>query len=489
MAPSEQQRLTSLMRRCWPPLAEREGYVRSAVFFEGGPMRLYFSLISLLLVPCLAAAGEPKPLVVDPFDGNGPKLGRGWETYVDANNLGSKANAFEFVKEGSPPKHQGHGHFSGHVGKSKAPFPWISLDLEFHEDGPKDVTAFNSIRFQAKGDGKKHRIRIGREANPDHCYYEYIFTAPKEWTEIIAPFKDFVQPKWGKQIAREFKDVTKVGFLALAPGDDEDFTLRISGLEFAVASPAAIAQTKTRILFIGKDPDHPYGSHMYMHTCGVLAKCVELTPGVEAVVSNGWPKDKALLAGVKTVVVYTNPAAEFLLDSPDRDEIESAFKNGVGMTTIHWASTVKKENYDRLGPLWLRYAGGTWISNIGLSDGVSTVKRLEPNHPISRGWKEFELNDEYYLDPVLKGAKPLLQVREKKGKDVVVGWTYERPDGSRAFATTLGHSYKYFQLESFRQMIVNGILWSAKVDVPMTGAPIDVGEQVLTLPPAPLKNK
>jgi type 1 glutamine amidotransferase len=260
--------------------------------------------------------------------------------------------------------------------------------------------------------------------------------------------------------------------------------LLLLGLAALLVGPAhGQDKTKTRILFIGKDPDHPYGSHMYMHTCGVLAKCVELTPGIEAIVSNGWPKEKKMLTGVKAIVVYTNPAAEFLLDSPERDEIEATLQKGVGLTTIHWASTVKKENYDRLGPLWLKYAGGTWISNIGLSSGNSKLKQLQPDHPISRGWKEFEQDDEYYLDPVLKGAKPLLQVREKAGKDVIVGWVYERPDASRAFATTLGHSYKYFQSEPFRRMIVNGILWSAKVDVPAAGAPVNVSDQVLALPP------
>jgi hypothetical protein len=79
---------------------------------------------------------------------------------------------------------------------------------------------------------------------------------------------------------------------------------------------------KTRILFIGKNPDHPYGSHMYMHTCGVLAKCVELTPNVEAVVSNGWPKDAKTLEGVKAIVIYTSPAAEFLLDGEHRNQVD-----------------------------------------------------------------------------------------------------------------------------------------------------------------------
>src|SRR5271167_953005 len=99
----------------------------------------------------------------------------------------------------------------------------------------------------------------------------------------------------------------------------------------AVAGTAvADDKPKTKVLFIGKDPDHPYGSHMYMHTCGMLAKCVELTPGVEAVVSNGWPKDAKTLEGVKTIVLYTSPAAELLLEGPHRGQVDELMKKGVG---------------------------------------------------------------------------------------------------------------------------------------------------------------
>src|SRR5262245_45054668 len=97
--------------------------------------------------------------------------------------------------------------------------------------------------------------------------------------------------------------------------------LAVGLLLLAGGTGAAEEKAKTRVLFIGKDPDHPFGSHMYMHTCGVLAKCVERTPGVEAVVSNGWPKDPEKLKGVKAVVVYTSPAAELLLDGPHRKQV------------------------------------------------------------------------------------------------------------------------------------------------------------------------
>jgi type 1 glutamine amidotransferase len=188
---------------------------------------------------------------------------------------------------------------------------------------------------------------------------------------------------------------------------------------------------------------------------------------------------------VKAIVLYTNPAAELLLDAPHRDDFDRLMKSGAGLVTIHWASTVKKDNLDRLGPAWLGYLGGTWVSNVGLSGGKSTLKQLLPDHPICRGWSEYEIDDEYYLNPIIKDAMPFLQVREKDGKNVTVGWIYERPGGGRSFATTLGHPYRNFQREPFRRMLMNAILWSAGLDVPEAGAPVALSEEALALPLQP----
>jgi type 1 glutamine amidotransferase len=259
----------------------------------------------------------------------------------------------------------------------------------------------------------------------------------------------------------------------------------LSSIMAAAPSGPPAPSTKVKILFIGKNPDHPYGSHMYMHVSGVLAKCAELTPGVETVVSNGWPTNSTVLEGVKCIVVYTNPAAELLMDNPHRPEFEALMHKGAGLVTIHWASSIQKEDFDRLGPAWLGFTGATWVSNVGLSSGPSRLVRLIPDHPICNGWKKIDLDDEYYLSPTIKTATPLLQVHEKGGKDVVVGWVFERPDGGRSFGTTLGHSYKFFQEEAFRRMIVNGILWSAHIEVPKEGAPVSLSKETLALPPKP----
>ncbi len=200
-------------------------------------MRKFLPLLLLfVVVPGLVWAGEEKVILVDNFDGEGPRLGDAWEPYGDENNLGTKINPFEVVKEGSPKGAKGHGHFSGHLGKNKDPWPWATLDLEFN-DNPKDLTTYTHVRFYAKGDGKKHRVRMSRAVIEDFCDFEYVFVAPKEWTLIMAPLNQFKQADWGKQVARDFKDVTKIGFLALAGGDDEDFDLRFTNVEFVSLAP------------------------------------------------------------------------------------------------------------------------------------------------------------------------------------------------------------------------------------------------------------
>lgn len=259
------------------------------------------------------------------------------------------------------------------------------------------------------------------------------------------------------------------------------------GLGLLIAATTTCPGEETaKVLFVGKQPDHPHGTHMYLYTCGMLAKCLALTDGVETVVSDGWPKDAATLDGVSTIVVYTTPAAEFLLDAPHRDQVAQLMKKGVGLVTIHWASSVHKNNLERLGPTWLSYMGATWVSNVGLHTGKSPLKQLEPKHPICRGWDEYELHDEYYLNPTIDKATRLLQVTAKD-KPVVVGWAYEREGGGRSFGTTLGHFYRNFQQEPFRRMIVNAILWTAKVEVPKNGANVQLGQQDLALPPKPEK--
>ena len=116
-----------------------------------------------------------------------------------------------------------------------------------------------------------------------------------------------------------------------------------------------------------------------------------------------------------------------------------------------------------------------------------------PRHPITRGVSPFSIRDEWYyhmrfLDG-MDGVTPILSavppdstrqqpfgansgnpdVRARKGMAEVVAWCRERPDGGRGFGFTGGHVHWNWANDNFRKIVLNGIAWVAKIDVPESG--------------------
>jgi type 1 glutamine amidotransferase len=261
----------------------------------------------------------------------------------------------------------------------------------------------------------------------------------------------------------------------------------------AWSSAAQAGAKKTRILLIGKERDHPYKTHEYMTTCQLLARCLEQTKGVEAVVSNGWPKDEKMLEGVKAIVLYTAVGGDVILAPGAREQCLKLLKNGVGLSAVHWSTGANQkngENYQKILGGWFsrEYAGSR------LNTTTTKLMQADPKHPICNGWEEYDLRDEYYLDLKFEpGAKPVITVKlpdkNKQEKVYPVGWTYERPghNGGRSFGFVCGHFFDCFAEKNFRKAVVNGILWTAHLDVPAEGAPVAITNKDLELPPPPPK--
>jgi type 1 glutamine amidotransferase len=57
------------------------------------------------------------------------------------------------------------------------------------------------------------------------------------------------------------------------------------------------------------------------------------------------------------------------------------------------------------------------------------------------------------------------------GKKQHVAWAYERPGGGRGFGFTGAHNHVSWQHKDFRTVMLNAILWTAKVEVPGDGCP------------------
>jgi type 1 glutamine amidotransferase len=256
-----------------------------------------------------------------------------------------------------------------------------------------------------------------------------------------------------------------------APGDDSSRSEDTS-------------KTTAKILLIGHPPDHPPLTHMYLPECELLAKCLRQSPGVQAVVSDGWPKDAELLQGVDAIVLYSSPGADLLLQGDHAETVLKLLDQGVGLVALHWATGVHGQKESDLGERYLQQLGGLFcFAFSGLDTCESKVEQVQPDHPICRGWNNFVLTDEFYLNlKFLPQAQPLLRVNVK-GKDHTVGWVYQRPGKGegRSYGNVLGHFHELFKQEPFRRMLVNGILWAAHCEVPKQGAPCVVTEADLNV--------
>ncbi len=243
---------------------------------------------------------------------------------------------------------------------------------------------------------------------------------------------------------------------------------------------------KTRILLIGKDRDHPYQTHEYMAWANLLAKCLRQTPNVEPIVSNGWPEDRNVLAGLDAIVMHNAMGGDFLYDPSRREDVLRLVEAGVGLTAIHWSTAAQS---DDAGKFFLDALGG-WFRKDFAQVIVSTqlLEQADADHPISRGWQNYELRDEYYLGlRFAAGMKPVIKVRAN-GEEYVVGWSFERPAGAasrkgRSFGCVLGHFHEEFGIPAFRTMLVNGILWTAHRDIPKAGAPCEITDEDMVLSP------
>ena len=74
---------------------------------------------------------------------------------------------------------------------------------------------------------------------------------------------------------------------------------------------------------------------------------------------------------------------------------------------------------------------------------------------------------------------PYQHIVDAKGRAEVLAWAVERPDGGRGFGFTGGHNHVNWGDPNFRRLVLNAILWTAKLDVPPGGTPSEVSDEEL----------
>ncbi len=252
---------------------------------------------------------------------------------------------------------------------------------------------------------------------------------------------------------------------------------------------AAAAEAKKQIVFVHGRASHGYGGHAYGPAFRMLARILnENIPAVEAIVVQD-DSDLAVLNAADAIVLGSDGGR---LVKSLGDRLEPLMDKGVGLACIHY--TVDPSDPKAIQRL-IAWIGGAYERHWSVNPHWEADFKEFPDHPVSQGLKPFKSQDEWYYHmrfaEDMKGVTPILAavppestrqrgdgahsgnptVRARTGMKEVVGWTYERPNGGRGFGFTGMHTHWNWAQDSFRQSVLNAIVWIAGAEVPQGGVP------------------
>jgi hypothetical protein len=279
----------------------------------------------------------------------------------------------------------------------------------------------------------------------------------------------------------------------------------------------AVHSANKRIVLIAGRPSHPPGAHEFRAGSLLLQKALANVPGITVdVYTNGWPSktgdgapvdDNAALDGADAVLIYAdggggNPAIQ-------RDHmkvIDALAAKGVGLGFAHYAVEVPA---GAPGEAMQRWNAGYYETNFSVNPMWAPAFDSFPSHPVTRGVKPFSNRDEWYFnmrwtsdqslmkrltpiltakpgDDVRKGpyvspAGPYPHIIADSGRVETMMWVYERPDGGRSFGFTGGHTHTNWGDVNQRKVVLNALLWIAKVEVPPRGVEDSITPEDLTV--------
>jgi hypothetical protein len=221
------------------------------------------------------------------------------------------------------------------------------------------------------------------------------------------------------------------------------------------------------------------GHHDYAAGIGVLGGLLEQTPGVSTLpVPGGWPQEASAFDDVRAAVFYTGGGGKqaFLATEGRRERMQSLLDRGMGLVLLHQAVSCRADHLARMQA----WAGGAHLRDVSARGHWRTRHRSFPEHPVTRGVAPWAVRDGWLREIVFAqgatGITPLAwSSRRHRGASTggspdVVAWTYERPRGGRSFCFTGLHAHVGWSLPGVCQLVVNGVLWSAGLPIPLGGA-------------------
>jgi hypothetical protein len=278
----------------------------------------------------------------------------------------------------------------------------------------------------------------------------------------------------------------------------------ISAVVVLAVLPVRGAADKRLVLIAGR-PSHPPGMHEFRAGCMLFQKALADVAGLKVdVYTNGWPTrtvdgqtvdDSAALDGADAVLIYADGGRNHPAIQGDRMAVLDALAaKGVGLGFAHYGVEVP------VGPpaeAMKRWIGGYYEDRYSVNPMWTPKFGTLPTHPITRGVGPFATHDEWYFNmrwtddsaakarltqllvdtpdddvrdgPYVSPKGPYDHIIADRGKAEAMMWVMERPDGGRGLGFTGGHTHANWGDANQRRVLLNGLLWLAKMDVPAGG--------------------
>jgi len=279
-------------------------------------------------------------------------------------------------------------------------------------------------------------------------------------------------------------------------------TRRILFPMILLASAVALAAADRKLVMIAGPVSHPPLMHEFRAGSMLLERRLAGVPGLKTVlVTNGWPTkmvdgqrvdDHSVFDGADAIFIYSDGGAKHLALQNNRLEfLRGLMKRGVSLGCAHYAVEVP---VGAGGAEWKSWIGGHYETAFSCNPIWDAEFTRLPEHPITRGVRPFKTKDEWYFNmrfrddkagvkdilvatpsdavrdgPYVHPKGPYAHIQAAKGRAETMMWAVEREDGGRGFGFTGGHFHLNWQNDDQRRLILNSLVWLAKLDVPAGG--------------------
>lgn len=243
-----------------------------------------------------------------------------------------------------------------------------------------------------------------------------------------------------------------------------------------------------RVLLLGQQPDsHPRATHEYMPGQRIIGRLLQGRGNIQPVVvqaDSPWADGIEMLDSADGAVLFLTEGAKWISDEPNRlAAFQRLAKRGKALCCLHWGmGTRDAQPVDAFVQLFGGCHGGPdrkyKVDDFSLTLGSAS-------HPVLSGIEPFSIHDElYYALKVPRETERWVPLLETKVDSVKfpVAWAWERPDNGRSFGFSGLHFHENWKSPQYRQLIIQGILWTLHQPIPQSGLDVDLPDSDLQLP-------